>query len=265
VATFDTTVLRRPRWIIAVVVAGLLTLLFVRLGIWQLDRLEERRNRNAAIEAASDAAPAPFGELVARYGLDPVALDRRPAIVTGIYRTDLEFVSVGRTVGDATGTLLLTPIELDDGSLMVVVRGIVPPGTPGPPAEGFEPPAGEVIVTGRLDDGEEPLRIGEPDPEGGVLTSLSRVDLGYVDRWIDGDVLPVSIVLAEQVPANAGSTPIAIPPEELTEGSHLGYAIQWFGFAIVVLVGVAFLVWRAGTKPSQPEHVGATVGEGSPP
>ena len=101
---------------------------------------------------------------------------------------------------------------------------------------------------GRLDDGEEPLRIGEPEPEGGVLSSLSRVDLAYVDRWIDGEVLPVSLVLEDQTPANPVGTPITLPREELTEGSHLGYAIQWFAFAAIVVGGVAFLVWRAGTK-----------------
>ena len=232
------------------VVAAMLTLLFVRLAFWQLDRLDERRTRNAAIEATADASPEALGDLVARYGLDPDALNYRPAIAIGTYRTDLEFFSVGRTVGDATGTLVLTPLELADGALLVVVRGIVPPGTAGPPADGFEPPPGQVAVTGRLDDGEEPLRIGEPDPEGGVLTSLSRVDLAYIDRWIDGDVLPVSLVLVEQAPVNPGSSPIPIPPEELTEGSHLGYAVQWFGFALVVLVGVAFLIWRAGTRPA---------------
>jgi cytochrome oxidase assembly protein ShyY1 len=245
------------------VVGTLLTLLFVRLAIWQLDRLEERRDRNAAIEATMDAPPEAFGDLVARYGLDPDALDHRQTIVSGTYRTDLEFFSVGRTVDDVTGTLVLTPLELADGRLMIVARGIVPAGTSGPPAEGYEPPAGQVVVTGRLDDGEEPLRIGEPDPDGGVLTSLSRVDLAYIDRWIAGDVLPVSLVMVEQAPESAGSSPIVIPPEELTEGSHLGYAVQWFGFAIVVLVGVSFLIWRAGTRPADAE-ISETVAEASP-
>jgi surfeit locus 1 family protein len=138
---------------------------------------------------------------------------------------------------------------------MVVVRGIVPGGTAGPPAEGFETPEGRVEVVGTLDDGEEPLRIGEPDPENGILTSLSRVDLEYIDRWTEGDVLPVSLTLVAQEPDNPNGDPIPIPPEELTEGSHLGYAIQWFGFAVIVLIGVGFLVWRAGSK-SEVEPVG---------
>lgn len=253
-ATFDASVLKQPRWILAALIALGITVLFIRLGFWQLDRLEERRERNAVIEQRAVGEPEAFEDLLARHGLDAQALNFRAASAAGVYRTDLEFFSVGRTVGDLTGTLVLTPLELEDGSLLVVVRGVIPGDTPGPPAEGFEPPPGDVVVVGRLDDGEEPLRIGEPDPDDGVLTSLSRVDLAFIDRWVPGDVLPVSLVLAGQEPENASGTPIPLPPEELTEGSHLGYAVQWFGFALVVLLGVTYLIWRAGRRTSSDEQ-----------
>jgi surfeit locus 1 family protein len=255
VAGFDTSTLKRPRWILAIIVAVVLAGAFVRLGIWQLDRLDERRALNAVIEERQGTEPSEFGDLIARHGLDPEELNHRKATVSGTYRDDLEFFSIGRTIDDITGTLVATPLELDDGSLMVVIRGLVPPDTSGPPAEGYVPPGGRVSVIGRLDDGEEPVRIGEPEPDSGVLTSLSRVDLEYIDRWIDGSVLPVSLVLMEQYPANSAGTPVAIPAEELTEGSHLGYAVQWFAFALIVVVGVAFLLWRA--QPLAPEHLGS--------
>ena len=263
-ATFDASVLKQPRWILAAVVAIGITLLFIRLGFWQLDRLDERRDRNAVIEQRAAGEPEAFDDLLARYGLDAEDLNFRAASVTGTYRTDLEFFSVGRTVGDLTGTLVLTPLELTDGSLLVVARGVIPGDTPGPPAQGYEPPAGDVVVVGRLDDGEEPLRIGEPDPDDGVLRSLSRVDLAYIDRWIAGDVLPVSLVLVDQVPENAGGSPIPLPPEELTEGSHLGYAVQWFGFAIVVLLGVTYLIWRAGRRTTIEDQAVETSPVGQP-
>ena len=91
------------------------------------------------------------------------------------------------------------------------------------------------------------MRIGEPDPEGGVITALSRVDLDYIDRWIEQDVLPISLVLDQQQPASQGD-PVPMPQEELTEGSHLGYAVQWFAFAAIAIVGAGFLIYRAGTQ-----------------
>ena len=225
-ATFDRSVLRNPRWILAIVVALALAGLFVRLGVWQLDRLDERRASNALIEERTAGAPVPLDQLVARHGDDPADLVYRQAIVEGVYRPDLEFVSVGRTYGDARGTLVLTPFELPDGSLLVVARGVVPPELAGPPAEQHPPPSGAVVLTGRIDDGEEPLRIGEPDPDDGVLVSLSRVDLAYIDRWIAADVLPISLLLDASDPSAPSEQPARIPSEELTEGSHLGYAVQ---------------------------------------
>lgn len=250
-ATFDSATLKQPRWIVAIVVGGVIAVLFIRLGIWQLDRLDERRERNAVTQERRASDPQPLEDLVAAKGLDPEELDLLPTSASGTYRPDLEFFSIGRTVGDATGTLVATPLEIADGTLLVVVRGIVPAGTEGPPAQGFDTPTGQVTVEGRLSGGEEPLRIGEPDPENGVLTSLSRVDLAYIDRWIEGTVLPVSLVLVDQRPGNPDAAPLAIPPEELGEGSHLGYAIQWFAFAAIVIVGVGYLVWRAGTKDEE--------------
>ena len=252
-AQFDASVLKQPRWILAIVVGVVLALSFIRLGIWQLDRLDERRASNAVIEDRRSGVERPIEGLIGQYGLEPTDLIDRAAVVEGTYRTDLEFFSVGRTYGDLSGTLVATPLELADGSLLVVVRGIVPPDTAGPPAEGFEPPSGLVVARGIVEDGEEPPRITEPEPAEGVLSSISRLDLEFIDAWIDGDVLPVSMTLVSQEPANADRTPVPVPAAELTEGSHLGYAVQWFAFALIVVVGVGYLIWRAGSADAPAE------------
>ncbi|MEN8238539.1 MAG: SURF1 family protein [Actinomycetota bacterium] len=247
-ASFDTATLRKPRWILAIVVGIFFAAVFVRLGFWQLSRLEERRAYNETVVARIDSEPRPLEGLVGQFGTDPDDLIDRTAVVTGRYINGDEFYSVGRNYDGLTGTLVMTPLELDDGSILIVVRGLVPVGTPGPPAVGYETPLGIVTLTGRLDDGEEPLRIGEPPPDDGVLTELSRIDLAYIDTWLNGDVLPIDLVLEDQVPANAGESPIPVPAEELNEGSHLGYAVQWFAFGVIAVAGTIALVRRAGSE-----------------
>jgi len=245
--------LRKPRWILLIIVGLVLSVWFVRLGFWQLSRLEERRASNALITARMEEPPRSFEGLVGQYGTDPDELIYRQAIVTGRYLASDEFFSVGRNYNGVTGTLVMTPLELQDGSIMIIVRGLVPAGTVGPPADGYETPLGSVTLTGRLDDGEEPLRIGESPPENGKVESISRVDLEYIDEWSDGDILPVDLLLETQQPAGANATPIPIPAPELSEGKHLGYAVQWFAFALMALVGGFVLVWQAGTDSSTDE------------
>jgi cytochrome oxidase assembly protein ShyY1 len=249
-STFDTSILRRPRWIAAIVVALLVVVGCLRLGVWQLDRLEERRARNAQIDQRSQETPRPLTSLRAEFNDLPSDLAYRTAVVEGVYRADDEFVAVGRVYGDLKGKLVATPLELADGSVLIVVRGIVPGDTSGPPMEGFETPSGRVTIEGRLSVGEEPSRISEPEPQDGHLASLSRLDLDYIDEWIDGDVLPFALLLDEQRPSGPGDNPAPIPNEELTEGSHLGYAIQWFAFAIIAFAGGIGLILRAGRRIS---------------
>jgi cytochrome oxidase assembly protein ShyY1 len=253
VASFDTATLRKPRWILAILVGLLLAFTFVQLGLWQLSRLDERRAHNASIAARIYSEPQPLADLIIQYGTAPEELVDRTAVVTGRYMNADEFYSVGRNYDGLTGTLALTPLELEDGSIMIVVRGLVPVGTPGPPAAGYETPNGTVTLTGVIDDGEEPLRLGEPAPDDGVLSQISRVDLDYIDTWYDGEVLPIDLVLENQVPPNPGESPIPVPRSELTEGSHLGYAVQWFAFAVIAVVGIAALVWRAGNERAMDE------------
>jgi cytochrome oxidase assembly protein ShyY1 len=253
VASFDTATFTKPRWILAILVGLLLAFTFVRLGLWQLSRLDERRAHNASVAARIDNEPQPLADLMIQYGTEPEDLVDRAAVVTGRYINADEFYSVGRNYDGLTGTLVMTPLELDDGTIMIIVRGLVPVGTPGPPATGYETPNGTVTLTGVLDNGEEPLRLGEPAPNDGVLSQISRVDLDYIDTWYDGEVLPIDLVLENQVPPDPGESLIPVPRSELTEGSHLGYAVQWFAFAVIAVIGIAALVWRAGNERTTDE------------
>jgi surfeit locus 1 family protein len=80
----------------------------------------------------------------------------------------------------------------------------------------------------------------------GQLERLSRIDLAFIDRWVEGDVLPFSLLLDMQRPAGPAMSPVPVPSEELTEGSHLGYAVQWFAFAVTAILGLGALLLKAG-------------------
>jgi cytochrome oxidase assembly protein ShyY1 len=244
---YDLSTLRQPRWILATAVGLGFAVLFVFLGLWQLERLDEREVRNAAIAARSDEPVRPLAALIADHGSEDSKLAHRRSSVVGVYRADEEFLSVGRVYGDVVGTLVVTPLDLEGGGVLMVVRGVAPSGVSGPPAVGFEVPRGLVALEGLIGEGEEPLRIGESDPPTGTIESLSRVDLTYIDTWVSGDVLPFTLLLDSQSPPSAAE-PIRIPPQELSDGSHLGYAIQWFAFAVIAVVGLVALLRRATKK-----------------
>ena len=79
-----------------------------------------------------------------------------------------------------------------------------------------------------------------PDADG-IVRDL---DVGGIASSLPYDVLPLPLQLADQTPPQPGSLPIAESIPALSEGPHLSYAIQWFSFAVIALVGAAILLRR---------------------
>jgi surfeit locus 1 family protein len=214
----------------------------LRLGFWQLDRREQRLERNHAIAerlatdpVSLDAAPQ-----------DTTGLVNRPARLRGRYDHDGSFALIGRSYMGSPGVYIFTPLRLDAGAILVN-RGWVP-----------SPDAASVDLAA--------LRP-PPDPEvAGVLLAFpdirtNAVDQGFRARWfrLDGRAIraaypyPVAPVylqatVAEDA-AEAGSAPVPLGPPELDAGPHLSYAVQWFSFAAIFLIGwTALMLHRSSSR-----------------
>jgi cytochrome oxidase assembly protein ShyY1 len=235
-------VLLRPRWLVGTVIAVLLIVLFVNLGLWQLRRLDEKRDRNADIEERSALPVAPVGEVVdpeAGYGEVDELVYRR-ASAEGRYDADGEVRIRSRSLDGQPGLWVVTPLRLDDGTALAVNRGFVPLSTDVP-----APPGGELEVTGLLFATQERQGIGPRDPTGGRLDELSRLDLDRLQQQYGGDLFPMWLQLAKSDPPVAGDLPVVLPEPEQDEGPHLSYAVQWFLFATIGAIGWPLVLRRA--------------------
>nr|WP_283251156.1 SURF1 family protein [Rhabdothermincola salaria] len=225
----------------------------VAAGIWQLDRLDERRAANRLVVAAQEERPAPVTELVpegtSASADDVDAVQYRTATVTGTYLVDGQVLVRNRTYEGAPGYWVLTPLVQADGTAVVVNRGWVPFDVqPDGPWDRFAPPAGPVTVTGLV----RPPQVRDTggivsspeDPAEGVLRTLSRVDVARLDQQVDVALLPLYLDLRAQEPPQPESVPVPVPAPQLDEGPHLGYAGQWFIFAALTVVVYPLLLRR---------------------
>ncbi len=243
--------------VVAVVVAAVC----VRLGIWQLDRLQERRAANELVRAGLEQPAAPLGELLV--GAAPVELAWRHAEVSGTYDPAEEVILYGRTQAGRSGDHVLTPLVLADGTAVVVDRGWIPfdpdrgPPITGPAAApgGRVTVAGVVLAPGSGAVAADPSVRGETDP----VTMVQQVDLGVLQRQVPYPLAPVALQLQEQRPAQAGGLPEPATLPELDEGPHLSYAIQWFAFATIAVVGYVLLL-RRDRRARDEAPVGGGVG-----
>jgi surfeit locus 1 family protein len=210
-----------------------------RLGVWQLSRLAERRARNAAVAARLQEAPTAPGALPR----DTAAQRYRRVALAGRADYAHELVLVNRSRDGSPGLHIVTPVRVAGRDTAVLVnRGWVysANGTDVDLARWRE--GDSVTVDGYV---EIPSRVRGPARIGArrAVPAYRWLDPADVARTVGYPVTPYYVVWAappgeEQPPPDR---PVRVPPPALDEGSHFSYAVQWFSFATVAVVGgVAF-------------------------
>jgi surfeit locus 1 family protein len=259
--------LLRPTWLLSHLAVLALVVVMFNLGLWQLNRLDEKQGINSAVEARSEDPVAAVGDLV-----DPGTpfaaadgVEYRTVEATGVYQSEDEVLVHNRSLDGSPGRWVLTPLLLENGAAVIVNRGWIPlamaPGEPRPEAD---PPTGEVMVSGLARTTQTRSGLQAGDPSVGVLDALARPDLERYGQQLDYDILPVFIQLETQDPVQEGSLPVPLDPPELSEGPHLGYAVQWFIFTLIALIGYPLVLRRvarsrATAKPAGDSGSAATV------
>jgi len=166
-----------------------------------------------------------------------------------------------RTFDGAPGYWVLTPGDLGDGTGVVVNRGWVPLSV-GETTEGLAtipPTEGEVTVIGPVTATQTPGSFGATDPAEGLLDELARADIERIDQLTELDLLPAYVTLASQEPPPATALPAVVEPVPPGEGPHLGYAVQWFIFATIAVVGYP-LVLRKVARDKEKERAAIAAG-----
>ena len=225
----------------------------VRLGVWQLSRLHLRQAANA--EARARRA-LPVVDLSA-IPVDTGNLADRRVLATGTWDRAHEIVLRGHVYQEAPGVEVVTPLRLTGREDAVLVnRGFVPaPDAVNADLDSLDEP-GVVTVRGLA------LPMPLSQDSGGVLerggrTTWRRLDLLALRRRTPYRILEVYVVpdTADRRTAGPPDRLYSVPPPALDNGPHLNYAIQWFAFATIAVVG-GVIIHHKGTKtqrtPNEP-------------
>lgn len=232
------------RWLVTTLLVVVGAAICIRLGIWQLDRLAQRRAFNEHYLEISMTTPLVLDSAPKE---DLTGMEYRLVSATGTYDQANSVVLRNQYHDSQPGYFLLTPLLFKDGTAIVVERGWIP-------AEGNSSPSdwkkyaqpGEVNINGIIRVGQtKPDLGGVPDPELAAgqtrLDFWNLVNLERIGKQVPYKLLPVFI--QPNPDPEAATPPFPYQPTiEISEGPHLGYALQWFSFSILLLAGYPFFL-----------------------
>ena len=246
------------RWIVFALVVVLLAWVAWRLGEWQFHRLEDRRERNSIIERNEKAGADPATEVLAP-GRDVPADDEwRIVEATGTYAVEDTIIVRYRTREGEAGVDVVVPLELADGTSLLVDRGWYAVDNRGATTEDVPaPPSGEVEITGWVRQDAE----GDSTEVSG--SSTRAVNSDAIGEALDREVLGGWVDLRTESPEPATALePVELP--ELDEGPHFFYGLQWWFFGALAVFGFFYLIYdemRGGRGPERaPERSPARTG-----
>lgn len=218
------------RWVYGHLLALFMAGLFVFLGVWQFNRNTHKHDIEVR-EKAAYAKPAPD---VTTVGSDPVDGSRVEA--TGTFDGTHETVLRNQVKSDNVGVDVLTPLRLTNGTAVLVDRGWVQASATS--GVTTDPPPGGVAVVHGLVHTTNPLSAQDTvDHLADGRLAIPRVDLAVIGRTLPYRLAPVWIQAQAIQPSPHGNAPALPQPPPPDPVNHMEYAIEWFGFALIPLIG----------------------------
>ncbi|MCP5300131.1 MAG: SURF1 family protein [Chromatiaceae bacterium] len=204
------------------------------LGAWQMERAHAKQllvEQRAATELATPLA-------IGRDTLMDVTDRYRQATVRGHYVGEQQWLLDNRVFRGQAGYHVFTPFAIDggDGAMILVNRGWVAVGA----SRDFLPqlPVSDesVMLTGRLDSpASVALVIGEvPLHSVADRVLVQSLDVAALGAARGMNLKRYTLVLDEDQAGGLQYDWSPIP--EMGPEKHLGYAVQWFGLAIALLL-----------------------------
>ena len=228
----------KPRDIAFLVLGTIAAATFVRLGIWQLDRLGERRTFNRQLKSRAETAPIDFSQLPVDTGM----AHYRRVRITGTYDFDHEIILTNRSRMGSPGVNVITPLRIAGTDTVVLVnRGwLYAPDGMTVDLSGWHEPAqlnGDAYVENFV------VRAGTVESQKNPK-AFRWMDRSAVSQEIPYTIAPYYLVLIGNSDNPPPNVPPRVPVPPLDEGSHQSYAFQWFSFAAISIIGMALFLRR---------------------
>lgn len=231
------------RWTSYIAVAIVFAIACGFLSNWQFTRNADRAEQLALVARNYDAEPVALEGIIAPGDALGAADEWRPVALEGEYLVDEQLLVRNRPHGGTAAFEVLVPFRLEDGRVLLIDRGWVPPGEDQPLPDAIPaPPEGAETVVARLRPAEQLPSSGRSAPEGQVPSINPELVAATIDPGVGADLeLSAYGVMVSEDPAPA-TRPAAFAAPSEDPGPYLSYAIQWILFAIMGFVFIGYVI-----------------------
>lgn len=216
-----------PHWSMCLLALLSITL-FVGLGLWQLHRAEEKRLILAREIAFKDRTPRLWqGE-----GVPPEAFER--VHVQGMFLPHTLFLD-NQMHAHHVGYHVISVLDIGTDQVVLIDRGWVPAGETRSTLPDITTPTEQLTLSGRAyyPLGKSWVLGSGIEIKQATRAVIESLDFQLVSQFLHKAVYPFIIRLDEKNQAGYVRSWVAV---SMPPARHVGYAFQWFAFALVVLI-----------------------------
>src|SRR2546423_3976711 len=224
------------KFILAILAIGF-AIVCIGLGVWQLRRLSARQKENAFLAARRFAPEVPLDSLPADTG----AGHFRRVHINGTYDYGQQIIFTLRGRNGSPGLNIITPLLRNGRDTAVLVnRGWV--YSPDSRTVDLNPwrEADVVNASGFVET--VPTKRAFPPPNPARPREFRRLHRSDLPKILPYPIANYYVVLADS--SSSASAPPRVEPLALDEGPHRSYAIQWFSFAAISIIGLVIFIRR---------------------
>lgn len=218
--------------LIPTIVFLLILPVLLKLGFWQLDRAEEKRDLIALYKQQNESAP-----LIIKNNINPdEKLNYRTAKIQGHYNPSKQIFIDNKIHQGKTGVYVLTPFKIKNSDYSILVnRGWVPMALDRLTLPEIKTIKKELLLLGKIKVlNKKPFTVGNKfQSNKGWPALIQWINISEIEKKSDLKLLPYIFLLdkKEQSGYVRDWKPVVMQPEKSTS-----YAVQWFSLALALVV-----------------------------
>lgn len=212
----------------------------VMLGQWQSSKASQKQS----MQSAHDARATQTAERITQVELDTEKMRYKKVVVSGNYETRYQILLDNRVEDERAGYHVITPFRIEGSERYILVnRGWIPLGDDRTVLPKIETPTGKIEVTGiamlppsKLYELEQPESL-----ENGWQIVWQNIDMERLRKAVPFSLQPLIIQLDQ---TSSGGFVRNWPRQDDRVATHMGYAFQWYGMAVMLALFYLFVTFK---------------------